>query len=111
LDVKYLVIEHDINLVQLGKSRNEPVFFGNAAMKSIMTQCGVESCKSVIVAINNEKKLRLICELLNSFDKPINSIVKVADYEEKKLLEDLHVKHIVNEGREVAKSLIKEALV
>lgn len=111
VDVQYLVIEHDINLVRLGKSRNDPVFFGNAAMKSIMKQCSVESCKSVIVAINNEKKLRLICELLNSFDKPINSVVKVADYEEKKLLDDLHVNHIVNEGREVAKSLIKEALI
>lgn len=111
MDVKYLVIEHDINLVKLGKLRNEPVFFGNAAMKSILEQCGIKNCKSVIVAINNEKKLRLICELLNSFDKPINSAVKVADYEEKKLLEDLHVNHIINEGREVAKSLIIKALV
>jgi len=76
-----------------------------------MKKCGVENCKSVIVAINNEKKLRLICELLNSFDKPVNSAVKVADYEEKQLLEDLHVNHVINEGREVAKSLIKKALI
>jgi len=111
MDVKYLVIEHDINLVKLGQDRNEPVFFGNAAMKSILVQSGVKSCKSIIVAISNEKKLRRICELLNSFKKPINTVVKVADYEEKKLLSDLHVNHIVNQGREVAKSLIKEALI
>ncbi|WP_024955973.1 cation:proton antiporter [Sulfurospirillum arcachonense] len=111
MDVKFLVIEHDINLVKLGQERNEPVFFGNAAMKSILKQCSVKTCKAVIVAINNEKKLRLICELLNSFKEPINTVVKVADYEEKKLLKDLDVNHIVNEGREVAKSLIKEALV
>lgn len=111
MDVKYLVIEHDINLVQLGKERNEPVFFGNAAMKSILLQCGVKNCKSVIVAINNEKKLILICEILSSFKKPVNTVVRVADYEEKKLLKDLHINHIVNEGREVAKSLIKEALI
>jgi CPA2 family monovalent cation:H+ antiporter-2 len=48
---------------------------------------------------------------LNSFKNPINTVVKVADYEEKKLLGDLHVNHIVNQGREVAKSLIKEALI
>ena len=110
-DVKYLVIEHDINFVKLGQDRNEPVFFGNAAMKSILVQNGVKSCKSVIVAISNEKKLIRICEVLNSFKKPINTVVKVADYEEKKLLSDLNVNHIVNEGREVAKSLIKEALI
>ena len=111
MDVKYLVIEYDINLVKLGKQRNEPVFFGNAAMKSILVQTGVKSCKSVIVAISNEKKLRRICELLNSFKKPINTVVKVSNYEEKVLLDDLHVNHIVNQGREVAKSLIKEALI
>ncbi len=111
MDVKYLVIEHDINYVKLGQERNEPVFFGNAAMKSILVQSGVKSCKSVIVAISNEKKLRRICELLNSFKKPINTVVKVVDYDEEKLLTDLHVNHIVNQGREVAKSLIKEALI
>lgn len=111
LDVKYLVIEHDINLVKLGKQRNEPVFFGNAAMKSILVQSGVKSCKSIIVAISNEKKLMRICEVLNSFKKPINTVVKVADYEEKNLLSELNVNHIVNEGREIAKSLIKEALI
>jgi len=111
MDVKYLVIEHDINYLKLGQNRNEPVFFGNAAMKSILVQNGVRSCKSVIVAISNEKKLRRICEVLDSFKIPINTVVKVADCEEKELLSDLSVNHIVNEGREVAKSLIKEALI
>lgn len=110
MNVSYIVIEHDINLVHLGESRNEPVFFGNAARKSILQQANVENCRSVIVAMNNEKKLILICEILNSFKKKINTVVKVADYEEKKLLDDLRVNHIVNEGREIAKSLIKEAL-
>ncbi|MDN5377087.1 MAG: monovalent cation:H+ antiporter-2, family [Sulfurospirillum sp.] len=110
MNVTYLVIEHDINLVKLGESRNEPVFFGNAARKSILTQANVENAKAIIVAINNEKKSRLICEILSSFKKPINMIVRVADYEEKKLLSDLKITHIVNEGREVAKALIKEAL-
>ncbi|MBL0687033.1 MAG: cation:proton antiporter [Sulfurospirillum sp.] len=110
-NVKFLVIEHNINLVKLGESRNDPVFFGNVAMKSIMVQNGVKTCKSVIVAISNEKKLRLICELLDSFKKPINTVVRVVDHEEKKLLEDLNVNHIVNQGKEIAKSLIKEALI
>jgi len=111
MGIRFVVIEHDINLVKLGEQRNEPVFFGNATAKSILTQNGVESCQAVIVAFNNEKKLIRICEVLNSFKKPINTVVKVVDYEEKLLLKDLHVNHIVNEGREVAKSLIKEALM
>ena len=86
MDVKCFVIEHDINYVKLGQDRNEPVFFGNAAMKSILVQNSIASCKAVIVAISNEKKLRRICEVLDSFKIPINTVVRVVDYEEKKPL-------------------------
>lgn len=109
-NIPYLVIEHDLRLVQLGRNRNEPVFFGNATHKSILETASIETCSAVIVAIDNEQKLRLLCETIDSFQKKINTIVKVSDYEAKKLLEDLHVNHIVNEGREIAKALIDEAL-
>lgn len=109
-DIHYAVIEHDFNLVRLGKERGENVFFGNAANRTILKSFSIESSLAVIVAVDNEKKLRLICESINSFAKPINTIVKVSDYEEKLLLEDLHVNHILNEGKEIAKVLIAEAL-
>lgn len=109
-DIQYIVIEHDLNLVNLGKSRGENVFFGNAAQKSILKSFSIETSLATIVAIDNEKKLRLICECIKSFKKEINTIVKVSDYEEKLLLQDLHVNHIINEGREIAKALIAEAL-
>ena len=111
MDVKYLVIEHNIEFVKLGQDRNEPVFFGNAAMRKILVQFGVKNSKAVIVAMNNEKKLIRICELLKSFKKPINTVVKVSNYDEEKLLLDLNVNHVVNQGQEVAKSLVKEALI
>lgn len=110
MNVNYLVLEHDINLVKLGQSRGEPVYFGNAAEKSILQNAFVENAKSVIIAINNEKKLILLCEVLKSFDTPIKIVAKASDYDEKKLLKALEVKHIVNEGREAAKALIKEAM-
>lgn len=109
-DEQYLIIEHDINLTHLAKERNEPIFFGNAASKNILKKLSITTCKAIIVAIDNEKNLRLICENIDSFKKPINTIVKISDLQEQKLLEDLHVNHILNENKEIAKSLIKEAL-
>lgn len=109
-DIQYAVIEHDLNLVKLGKERGENVFFGNAAQKSILKSASVENSLAVIVAVDNEKKLRLICEGIQSFKKPINTIVKVVNYQEQLLLEDLQVNHIINEGKEIAKALIAEAL-
>lgn len=110
MNVNYLVLEHDINLVKLGQSRGESVYFGNAAEKSILKNAFVEDAKAVIVAINNEKKLILLCEILQSFDKPIKIVAKASDFEEKKLLKALQIKHIVNEGREAAKALLKVAM-
>lgn len=110
MNVNYLVLEHDITLVKLGQSRGEPVYFGNAAEKSILENAFVENAKAVIIAINNEKKLILLCEILQSFNTPIKIVAKASDYDEKKLLKGLNVKHIVNEGREAAKALLKEAI-
>ncbi|MBN2964184.1 cation:proton antiporter [Sulfurospirillum sp. T05] len=108
--IPYLVIEHDISLVQLGRARNEPVFFGNASHKSILEAASVGTSAAVIVAVHNEHKLRLICEAIKGFKASVNLVVRVADFEEKKLIESLEVGHIVNEGRETAKALIHEAL-
>jgi CPA2 family monovalent cation:H+ antiporter-2 len=109
-NIPYLVIEHDISLVQLGRGRSEPVFFGNASHKSILEAASVATASAVIIAINNEHKLRLICEAIKAYRSATNLVVRVADYEEKKHIESLDVGHIVNEGRETAKALIEEAL-
>ena len=108
--IPYLVIEHDIALVQLGRSRNEPVFFGNASHSSILKAASVHSCGAVIVAIHNEHKMRLICEAIKAYNSNANVVVRVADFEEKKLMESLEVGYIVNEGRETAKALLHQAL-
>ncbi len=110
MNINYIVLEHDMSLVRLGQSREEPVYYGNATEKSILKKAFIDECKAVIIAINNEKKLILLCEVLTSFDKPIKIVAKASDYDEKKLLKALHVNHIVNEGREAAKALLKEAL-
>jgi CPA2 family monovalent cation:H+ antiporter-2 len=109
MNVNFIVLEHDINLVKLGQSRGEPVYFGNAAEKSILQNAFVEEAKAVIIAINNEKKLILLCEILKSFNTQIKIVAKASDYDEKKLLKSLHVNHIINEGREAAKALLKVA--
>ncbi|MDD3344558.1 MAG: cation:proton antiporter [Sulfurospirillaceae bacterium] len=110
LNINYIVIEHDITLVKLGQSRDEPVYFGNVTEKTILKNAFIENCRAVIIAINNEKKLILLCEILQSFDKPIKVVAKASDYDEKKLLQALHVDYIINEGREAAKALLKVAL-
>lgn len=110
MHINYLVLEHDISLVKLGQSRGESVYFGNAAERSILNDVFVKDAKAVIIAMNNENKLILLCEILKSFGKPIKIVAKASDYDEKRILKALQVKHIINEGRETAKALLKVAI-
>jgi CPA2 family monovalent cation:H+ antiporter-2 len=106
----YVIIEHTSALVQAGEAAGEPIFLGNAAQRHVLKALGIQEAFAVIVAIDNLKKLRLVCEAIDSFDVPINTIVKVRNQSHKETLEGLHINHIVNESEEMASILIKEAL-
>ncbi len=110
-DIPYLILEHDLKLVREGKERNEPIFFGNAAQKSILEAVNIKSSIASIVAVDNPEKLRLICEAIKNINQNINVVVKVKDREEKELLNDINVNHIIVAGDRIADLLIKEALL
>lgn len=109
-NLQYIVIERDINLVALGESRGENVFFGNATERSILEFANVKTSAAVIVTMENERHLMLVCEAIKSFEKNLNMIVRVANEQQQKVLKDLHVSNIINGRYEVAKLIIDEAL-
>jgi len=111
MNIKYLIIEYDIELVKIGKSQNEPVYFGNAAQKTILEAANIKEAIATIVAIENSEHLRLVCEAISSVSKFVNTVVKVKDLKEKRLLEDLHINHIVVESEKMAEILTNEALI
>jgi CPA2 family monovalent cation:H+ antiporter-2 len=110
LGIRYVIIEHDLGLVEDGETAGEPIFLGNAAQRHALEALDIKEAFAVIVAIDNLKKLRLICEAIDSFDMQINTIVKVRNQSHKEVLEGLNINHIVNESEEMARTLIKEAL-
>ncbi len=111
LDIPYLIIEYDIELVKMGKEKKEPIYFGNAAQKSILEAANIKFSIATIVAIENSEHLRLVCEAISSVSNFVNTVVKVKDLKEKKLLEDLKINHIVVESEKMAEILTNEALI
>lgn len=109
-EVEYIIIENNIKYYQLGANRNEPIIFGNAAKRHILTSVDVQSSSSVIVAVDNPDKLYLICEAVDELTHNTKTVVKISKASEKLLLKDLHLKHFVIETREVSKALVEEAL-
>ena len=110
LSLYYVIIEHDILLVEKGRSEGEPIILANAAQKSVLEAINIRESLAILLAIDNAKKLRLICENIASFDADINSIVKVKNASHENIIKDLKINHIVNQSERMADILMEEAV-
>ncbi|MCH9813939.1 MAG: cation:proton antiporter [Epsilonproteobacteria bacterium] len=110
LGLSYIILEHDYELVKLGKSKKEPIILANAMQIGTLEAVNIRSSFAVIVAIDNAFKLRLTCEAISAIDVNINTVVKVKNDSHQKIIEGLNVNHIINESQEMAKILTKEVL-
>ncbi len=106
----YIILEHDITLVEEGEKEGEPILLANAAQKSVLEAVNIDASLAIMVAISNAKKLRLICENIASFESEINSVVMVKNDSHEAIIRDLKINHIVNQSREMAKALMNEAV-
>jgi len=110
-EIKYLIIEYDLELVKLGKSQNEPIYFGNAAQKSILKAANIKEAMATIVAMENKEHIRLVCEAISSLSHYVNTVVKVSDLKEKEMLKDLYINHTIVESEKMAEILVNEAMI
>ncbi len=106
----YVIIEHDIKLVKLGRSNDEPIILANASKTDILEALDIRDAMAVIVAIDNAVKLRLTCEAISSIDENINTVVKVKNRSHQNIIEGFNINHIINESDEMAEILTREVL-
>lgn len=107
----YVILEHDMKVVDevLAKGE-EAIYLANAAQKMVLSHFNVNHCTAIIVTIENEIQRQLICENIVSFSPDINSIVKVNNKTEEKMISALGIKHIINSRNTIADMLAEEAL-
>ena len=105
----YVAIEHDRQHVKEGRARKDIVFFGNAASKTMLNSLDVKNAIAVIIAIDNDEKVRLITEAIKAIDPTISVIVKITHKAQMEDFSDLHIDSFVNENEIVAKQLFYEA--
>ncbi|MFA5501430.1 MAG: cation:proton antiporter [Sulfurovaceae bacterium] len=111
MGLSYIVLEHDISLVDKAIADGEKmIFLANAAQKRVLDHFNVTESVAVVVAITNEKQKRLICENITSFDANINTVVTVSNEEEEKIIKELGISHIVNDREIISQMLAQKAL-
>ncbi len=105
----YVAIEHNGQHVKTGHDRGDIVFFGNASSKIMLNSLYIKNATAVIIAIDNDEKIRLICEAIRDIDPTIHIILKITHQAQIDDFKDLNINSIVNENEIVATKLVEKA--
>lgn len=108
-NVLYVILEHDIKLVDDAIAEGEEnIFLANAAQKSVLEHFGIKDAMVIFTAINNSHQLRLVCENIDSFGKGINSVVTVKNDSQEESISDLNITHVINRRNVIVELLSNE---
>lgn len=110
LEQKYVILEHDIRLYEKGRKSKEPIIFGNAAQKHILSSLNISNAAAVIVAVHNPDTLYLICEAVKELNSNSKTIVAVRNEVEKNNLASLNLEHVIVEIDEISKAVVDEVM-
>ncbi len=103
----YIIIENNIDRYELAMFNYEPVIYGNAANREILKKASIEKAKKIIVAIDNTKKLHLVCQRLQQVAHYDKVVVKVHSIKEKNVLVEMGIKYIIVENEETTKAVVQ----
>ncbi len=110
----YIAIDKNPKLVREGMKRGDSVIYGDVSKKLILKEAHIERAISIIVIVNNQIQLRVICENILSLikDLEVNLIVRIIDNKELEAIEDLKDEVIIVDDRlVVGREIITNALI
>lgn len=105
-----IIIENQRKLVDIGISKGDRIILGNASQKTILEKANIEKAAAVIIAIEDEKRIRLVSESIIAVDKKVNIVVKVSNKKTFALLDDLPICNLVDQHDELANIMINRVL-
>lgn len=109
-ELPYLAIENNIERYQVAKQEHPTLVFANGVKKDILKSLGIKKANSVIVTVDNPKKLYSVCETLTYIVELNKIYVKVHSKFERIKLEQLGIKNIIVENEISSQSLINQLL-
>ena len=108
----YVVAESDLELVDLGKSRGENIYFVNIMQKAAIDELYARDASVIILTIANQQKLDMVAKMLNGSNLKANIIVMHTGADPKSELQSEYSEKFIfiKEERIVANALLQEAL-
>jgi len=110
----YIAIENNIDSFYRSLSSGYNVVFGNATNKDLLKNVNLKVAKTIIVAIDNPKKLYQVCDIIQQIVSTDKIIVKVHTQNESEIIQNLNIKNIIVENHItsnfIAKKILKKEL-
>ena len=106
----YIAIDNNIEIYHRATKEGESIVFGNATNKAIIKSTNISQAQNVIVAIDNPKKLYVVCETLKKYVDTHKIIVKIHTSSQKEELAELGIQNIVIEN-ELASNNVSELIL
>lgn len=108
--LKYIIVESDIKRVKEALELWRPIIFWSSTKENILELVNIKQASSIIVSIWNNKKLQLVCEMIDSMGASSKAVIKVNKFEEKDTISDLNLWHIIVETEKTALAMFEESL-
>ncbi|BCD68624.1 cation:proton antiporter [Nitratiruptor sp. YY09-18] len=105
---EYVIIEHDLALYEEALAKGEPIFFGNAAQRTVLESLDLKNAIAVVITFHNLEKIRLVSQSVLDLAPHAHIVARVRDEKEAKTLEDLHIKSLVITTQTLAKEMIQQ---
>ncbi|HIQ27003.1 MAG TPA: sodium:proton exchanger [Sulfurovum sp.] len=109
--VKYIAIESNMHNVKEAQKSGQYVIFGNAGKRSILESVNISEASAIVIALDNSKKLHLVCNVLSKIVTKGKVIIKVNQFKEKdELLKEFPNYEIVVGTEQIAQGMVDSVL-
>ncbi|MRI84103.1 MAG: potassium transporter [Nitratiruptor sp.] len=92
---QYIILEHDLTLYEEAQKANEPVFFANAAQRSVLEQLGVKKSCAVVITFHNLEKIRLVAQAVLDLAPHAYLVARVRDSKEQEALRETPIDELI----------------
>lgn len=106
--IHYLIIENDIKAYKKAKKDWKPIIFWNAFQANTLKSVNIEYADTVLISVWTSEKLFLIANVVKKLNIKWNIVVKVNNFDEEGMLEDLNIKNVIVETEKTALAMFNK---
>ena len=103
--VQHIIIEKYSKMVHIAQKSWKTIILWDAANPRLLKSIHIKDAKSVIISVWNNERLFQVCNAIAEQVSHKRIIVKVNRFEEKEMLENLKLKHVIVETEATAKGM------